>query len=60
MGLQGMTEVTEYACNRKTSYGFTGAAVIKNTPVNVGDARDVSSISESEGSSGIGNRNPLQ
>ena len=34
--------------------------MIKNPPVNVGDARDVSSIPESEVSSGIGNGNTLQ
>ena len=34
--------------------------MVKNTPANAGDARDVDSISESGRSSGEGNGNPLQ
>ena len=40
--------------------GFPGGAVVKNTPTNVGDARDTGSISGSGRSPGEGNGNPLQ
>ena len=41
------------------TWGFPGAAVIKNPPANAGDARDSSSISGSRISPGVGNGNPL-
>ena len=34
--------------------------MVKNLPVNVGDARDAGSILESGRSPGVGNSNPLQ
>ena len=35
------------------------ALVIKNHPVNAGDAKDLGSVPESERSPGVGNGNPL-
>ena len=40
--------------------GSPGGAVVNNPPANAGDARDVGSLPESGGSSGIRNGNPLQ
>ena len=40
--------------------GFPHGAVVNNPPANAGDARDVGSLPESGGSSGIRNGNPLQ
>ena len=40
--------------------GFTGGAVVKNLPANVGDARDMGLISRLGRSLGEGNGNPLQ
>ena len=40
--------------------GFPGGSVVKNPPASAGDARDVSSISGSGRSPGVGNGNPLQ
>ena len=40
--------------------GFTGDAVVKNLPANVGDARDMGLISGLGRSLGEGNGNPLQ
>ena len=40
--------------------GFPGGVVVKNTPANAGDARDVSSIPESGRCPGRRNGNPLQ
>ena len=40
--------------------GFPGAAVVKNLPADVGNARDVGLIPGSERSPGEGNGNPLQ
>ena len=34
--------------------------MVKNLPANAGDTRDLGSILGSEGSSGVGNGNPLQ
>ena len=42
------------------SKGFPGGAVVKNPPAHAGDRRDVSLISGSGRSSGVGNVNPLQ
>ena len=39
--------------------GFPGAAVVKNLPADVGNARDVGLIPGSERSPGEGNGNPL-
>ena len=41
-------------------HGFPGDSVVKNPPVNVGDARDTSLIPGLERFSGGGNDNPLQ
>ena len=41
-------------------WGFPGGAVLKNPPVNAGDARDTDLIPESERSPRVGNGNPLQ
>ena len=40
--------------------GFPGSRVVKNPPVNAGDARDLGSIPGSGRSPGEGNGNPLQ
>ena len=40
--------------------GYSGGAVIKNLPANVGDSRDVGLIPGTERASGGGNGNPLQ
>ena len=40
--------------------GFPGGSVVKNPPASAEDARDVSSISGSGRSPGVGNGNPLQ
>jgi len=40
--------------------GFPGGTVVKNTPDNAGDTRDVGLIPGLEGSHGGGNGNPLQ
>ena len=40
--------------------GFPGGAVVRNTPANVGEARDAGPIRESGRSPGEGNGNPLQ
>ena len=40
--------------------GFPGGAVVKNSPANAGDARDMGSIPRSGRSSGEGNGNLLQ
>ena len=40
--------------------GFSGGSVVKNLPVNTGDARDASSILGLGRSLGVGNENPLQ
>ena len=40
--------------------GFLGGSVVKNLPVNAGDAGDTGSIPGSRRSPGIGNGNPLQ
>ena len=40
--------------------GFPGGSVVKNLPANVGNARDMGSISRSERSPGGGNGSPLQ
>ena len=40
--------------------GFPGGMVVKNSPVNVGDAEDAGSIPGSGRSPGEGNGNPLQ
>ena len=40
--------------------GIPGGSVVKNLPVNTGDAEDVGSISGSGRSAGGGNGNPLQ
>ena len=40
--------------------GFPGGSVVKNPPVNAGDARDTGSILGSGKSPGEGNGNPLQ
>ena len=43
-----------------SSWGFPGGSVIKNPPVNAGEAGDVRLISGSGRSPGIENSNPLQ
>ena len=40
--------------------GFPGGSVVKNTPANAGDARDMGSIPELGRSPGGGHGNPLQ
>ena len=40
--------------------GLPGGTVVKNTPDNAGDTRDVGLIPGLEGSHGGGNGNPLQ
>ena len=40
--------------------GFQGGSVVKNSPANVGDARDTGFIPGSEKIPGEGNGNPLQ
>ena len=40
--------------------GFPGGSVVKNTPGNAGDIRDMGSIPGSAGSPGEGNGYPLQ
>ena len=40
--------------------GFPDGSVVKNPPINAGDARDVGSITGSGRSPGGGNGNPLQ
>ena len=39
---------------------FPGSTMVKNLPANAGDARDMSSILDSERYPGVGNGNPLQ
>ena len=39
---------------------FPGSEVVKNLPVNAGDARDMGSILGSGRSPGVGNGDPLQ
>ena len=40
--------------------GFPGGTVVKNSPANAGDARDIGSIPGSGSYPGGGNGNPLQ
>ena len=39
---------------------FPGSTMVKNLPANAGDARDMSSVLDSERYPGVGNGNPLQ
>ena len=41
-------------------WGFPGGAVVKNSPANARDARDLGSVPGSGKSSGVGNSNPFQ
>ena len=43
-----------------TRLGFSGGAVIKNSPADVGDTRDMCSVPGSGRAPGEGNDNPLQ
>ena len=43
-----------------TILGFQGGTVVKNLPVNAGNAGDVNSVPEYQKSPGAGNGNPLQ
>ena len=40
--------------------GFPGGTVVKNSPANAGDIRDMGSIPGSRRYPGVGNGNPLQ
>jgi len=41
-------------------WGFPGGTVVKNSPANARDARDLGSVPGSGKSSGVGNSNPFQ
>ena len=56
--LSDQSSAKEY--DLKSLISDTSGAVVKNLPVNVGDARDVGSIPESRRSPEEGNCNPLQ
>ena len=45
---------------RQIAQGFPGGSVVKNPPINAGDAREGGSIPRSESSPGVGNGNLLQ
>ena len=45
---------------RQIAQGFPGGSVVKNPPINAGDAREGGSIPRLESSPGVGNGNLLQ
>ena len=53
-------QISPYKDISNTKLGFPSGAVVKNSPVNAGDAKDESLISGSGRSSEVGNGNPLQ
>ena len=55
-----LQEVISVSWRLVFSIGFPGGAVVKNLPANVGDTRNVGSVSGLERFPGIGTDNPLQ
>ena len=55
-----LTETTSQLPKNQERVGFPGGAVVKNLPANVGDTRNVGSVSGLERFPGIGTDNPLQ
>ena len=57
---RGTGEEENYFLEVTESWGFPGGSEVKNPPTNTREAGDAVSISESGGSPGGGNGNPLQ
>ena len=57
---RGTGEEEKYFLEVTESWGFPGGSEVKNPPTNTREAGDAVSISESGGSPGGGNGNPLQ
>ena len=53
-------DMTERLNNKETQQLYSGGAVVKNPPANVGDSREQGSFSGSGRSPGEGNGNPCQ